>query len=465
MTGQAEFSEVYLTDVRVPDADRIGDVGDGLARGDDDAVERAHLDRRRGTGAGARQRGDRRGAAHLGSSCRRTGATPALRDRLVRLWCDAEVLRLTNLVPAAAAAAARPGPEGSIAKLAFGTLNQRIYELCVDLLGADALVGADYGFRRDDHLGYVGPPGLGPHVLPAQPGQLDRGWHDGDPAQHRRRAGARTPARTPHRQGRPLERGPPRARRSLLRRCHRDETLDRLHGMSDPRTIVVGGGLAGLTAAAHLVRQGHEVLVLESGEHLGGRARSRHRDGYDLNLGPHALYRTGGGLAALRSLGVPVKGRLPRVDRAGVLVGGAIEPALAHLRHGVRDRRHVARALTGLGERSAAAWDGRPAGEWVESVTDDEAGRALLASLVRTSTYAGDLDLLDAGAATRQLRRAAHGVLYLHRGWSSLVSGLADVVRAGGGTICTGRWSWPSTTTMPSTACTSPRDATSPPTP
>ncbi|MET0324204.1 MAG: FAD-dependent oxidoreductase, partial [Ilumatobacteraceae bacterium] len=208
--------------------------------------------------------------------------------------------------------------------------------------------------------------------------------------------------------------------------------------MSDPRTIVVGGGLAGLTAAAHLVRHGHEVLVLESGEHLGGRARSRHRDGYDLNLGPHALYRTGGGLAALRALGLPVKGRLPRVDRAGVLVDGAVVPALRHLRHGVRDRRRVARALTGLGDRRAASWDGRSAQEWVDSVTDDEAGRALVASLLRTTTYAADLDLLDAGAATRQLRRAAHGVLYLHHGWSSLVSGLADIVRAGGGTIVTG---------------------------
>ncbi|MET0913606.1 MAG: acyl-CoA dehydrogenase family protein, partial [Acidimicrobiales bacterium] len=29
ITGEAEFNEVYLTDVRIPDADRIGDVGDG----------------------------------------------------------------------------------------------------------------------------------------------------------------------------------------------------------------------------------------------------------------------------------------------------------------------------------------------------------------------------------------------------------------------------------------------------
>ena len=41
----------------------------------------------------------------------------------------------------------------------FAEVNQRIYELCVDLLGADALVGYDYTMRRSEALGLVGPPG------------------------------------------------------------------------------------------------------------------------------------------------------------------------------------------------------------------------------------------------------------------------------------------------------------------
>ena len=52
-------------------------------------------------------------------------------------------------------------------------------------------------------------------------------------------------------------------------------------------------------------------------------------------------------------------------------------------------------------------------------------------------TKAISFDLLDAGAATRQLRAAAHGVLYLHGGWGRLVDGLSDVVRAGGGELRT----------------------------
>jgi alkylation response protein AidB-like acyl-CoA dehydrogenase len=158
MTGQAEFSEIYLTDVRVPDADRIGDVGDGWR------VAMTTLSNER-TSIGGGGRAPARGSGAIAEALRiwsdlpSDRRHPALRDRLLRLWSDAEVLRLTNRRAGVGRRTGTPGPEGSIAKLAFGTLNQRIYELCVDLLGADALDGADYGFRRDDHLGYVGPPG------------------------------------------------------------------------------------------------------------------------------------------------------------------------------------------------------------------------------------------------------------------------------------------------------------------
>ena len=51
---------------------------------------------------------------------------------------------------------------------------------------------------------------------------------------------------------------------------------------------VVGGGLAGLTAAISCAEQGAQVLLVEAHEQLGGRARST--DGpYKANLGPHAV--------------------------------------------------------------------------------------------------------------------------------------------------------------------------------
>jgi alkylation response protein AidB-like acyl-CoA dehydrogenase len=43
----------------------------------------------------------------------------------------------------------------------FAEVNKEVYELCVDLLGADGLVGYDYELRRSDEVGLVGPPGSG----------------------------------------------------------------------------------------------------------------------------------------------------------------------------------------------------------------------------------------------------------------------------------------------------------------
>jgi alkylation response protein AidB-like acyl-CoA dehydrogenase len=158
MTGQAEFSEVFLTGVRVPDADRVGGAGDGWR------VAMTTLSNERTMiGGGGRTSG--RGSGAIAEALRIWHDLPAerrdavARDRLVRLWAEAEALRLTNRRASANARAGTPGPEGSVAKLAFAESNKRIYELCVDLLGCDGTVGYDYGFRREDHLGYDGPPG------------------------------------------------------------------------------------------------------------------------------------------------------------------------------------------------------------------------------------------------------------------------------------------------------------------
>lgn len=52
------------------------------------------------------------------------------------------------------------------------------------------------------------------------------------------------------------------------------------------RIIVIGAGLGGLSAAAHLVATGHEVTVLERGSRPGGRAGIIEQDGFRLDTGP-----------------------------------------------------------------------------------------------------------------------------------------------------------------------------------
>ena len=145
--------------------------------------------------------------------------------------------------------------------------------------------------------------------------------------------------------------------------------------MDTDRTIVVGGGLAGLTAAATLARAGRPVTVVEGAEHLGGRARSRHRHGYDLNLGPHALYRAPGGLDVLqgprragpRPPAAPRAGRRARRRRADP---GDAPPAAQRRRPAAR-RPGARRARRG--RRRAV---GRAAGVGVDRPRDRRRGRS-----------------------------------------------------------------------------------------
>ena len=71
-----------------------------------------------------------------------------MRDRATRLWIEAETLRLTNLRAAQNRQKGTPGPEGSVAKLAFAELNKKIYNLCVDLLGAGGMLYGSYEMAR-----------------------------------------------------------------------------------------------------------------------------------------------------------------------------------------------------------------------------------------------------------------------------------------------------------------------------
>jgi len=155
-TGEAEFNEVYLTEVRVPDADRIGEVGEGWR------VSMTTLMNERTTigGGGAPPQ---RGSGAIAEAVRlwqeADDHSPATKDRLMKLWSEAEALRLTNMRAAQKRKAGNPGPEGSIAKLMFAEVNKKIYELCVDLLGPAALVDYDYTMVRSEQLGLTGPPG------------------------------------------------------------------------------------------------------------------------------------------------------------------------------------------------------------------------------------------------------------------------------------------------------------------
>ena len=69
---------------------------------------------------------------------------------------------------------------------------------------------------------------------------------------------------------------------------------------ANTNVIVVGGGLAGLTAACYLARGGVAVTLFEKAAELGGRAATQDYDGYRFNRGIHALY-SGGAISEVLS--------------------------------------------------------------------------------------------------------------------------------------------------------------------
>ncbi|MEU6040076.1 acyl-CoA dehydrogenase family protein [Actinomadura sp. NPDC047616] len=151
ITGEAEFNEVFLTDVRIPDEHRLGEVGEGWRVATTTLMnERVAI----GGNAVPREGGMIGVVAGLWRD-RPELRTPGLHDTLLRLWVEAEAARLTGERLRQQLAAGAPGPEGSAAKLAFARLNQEISGLELELLGEDGLRYDDWTMRRPTEVDFT----------------------------------------------------------------------------------------------------------------------------------------------------------------------------------------------------------------------------------------------------------------------------------------------------------------------
>ncbi|MER6999358.1 acyl-CoA dehydrogenase family protein [Streptomyces sp. NPDC000410] len=152
ITGEAEFNEVFLTGVRIPDAHRLGDVGNGWK------VAQTTLMNERVSIGGMRLP---REGGMIGTVAKTWRDRPELRthdlhQRLLTLWVEAEVARLTGERLRQQLVAGQPGPEGSGTKLAFARLNQEISGLEVELLGEEGLLYDDWTMRRPELVDFTG---------------------------------------------------------------------------------------------------------------------------------------------------------------------------------------------------------------------------------------------------------------------------------------------------------------------
>ncbi len=151
ITGEAEFNEVFLSDVRVPDANRLGEVGQGWR------VATTTLNNERvAIGSGAPREGGMIGP--VAAAWRHDPAlrNPAMHDELMRLWVEAEVARLTGERLRQRLAAGQPGPEGSGMKLAFARLAQAISGFDIELHGEAGLRYDDWTMRRPEKTDFTG---------------------------------------------------------------------------------------------------------------------------------------------------------------------------------------------------------------------------------------------------------------------------------------------------------------------
>jgi len=208
--------------------------------------------------------------------------------------------------------------------------------------------------------------------------------------------------------------------------------------------LVVGGGLAGLVAAAHAARAGLRVRLLEAADELGGRARTRVFDGFSVNLGPRALFR-GAAHATLVELGVAFSGRRPPStglaileDRFHALPAGPLSVLMTSLVD-ASGKVEISRFMAWLARAHIAELEARRFGDVLDARVRHPVVRALVRSLTRVCTYDAEPDDLCAAAATIQMRSAVRdGVLYLDGGWTTLVEGLASAARGAGATVDTG---------------------------
>ncbi|WP_336049565.1 acyl-CoA dehydrogenase family protein [Streptomyces sp. CA2R101] len=152
ITGEAEFNEVFLTGVRIPDSRRLGEVGEGWK------VAQTTLMNERVAIGGARipREGGMIGVAAADWRARPELRTHDLHQRLLTLWVEAEVARLTGERLRQQLTKGQPGPEGSGMKLAFARLAQEISGWEVEFLAEDGLTYDDWTMRRPDGVDFTG---------------------------------------------------------------------------------------------------------------------------------------------------------------------------------------------------------------------------------------------------------------------------------------------------------------------
>ena len=208
--------------------------------------------------------------------------------------------------------------------------------------------------------------------------------------------------------------------------------------------VIVGGGMAGLSAACYLARAGADVTLYEKASGLGGRAATQNVDGYCFNRGIHGFYTGGAASEVLQELGIMYSYGIPKDIFA--LQQGKLYPnpgtPLTLLRSRLLDfgdKLELMRLFATLPKIKPQTLACMSVQEWIEQTTRRPQLRRFLATTACTFTYSTALDLVSAEVFVDKLQRfLKHPIHYIDGGWQTLVDAMRHKAEQAGVRIVNG---------------------------
>ncbi|SFJ09915.1 phytoene desaturase family protein [Thermoflavimicrobium dichotomicum] len=216
--------------------------------------------------------------------------------------------------------------------------------------------------------------------------------------------------------------------------------------------VVVGGGLAGLSAAARLAHNGYRVTLLEKSPKLGGRAITIPMKGFNFNFGAHAIYaRDISVLSKLeKEINLKVDWKNFSPSKAFYDLGSFTTPMPTTLegiyKTKILDRSNkirfgieVMKTLVNI-ERGE---EGVLIGDYLEK--EPEQVRDMFLTLASSNFFTNEPEKIPSPLFFQYYKRffgtmamGSHrkrAVSYIGGGWQSIVEGFAKIIEQNGGTI------------------------------
>lgn len=204
---------------------------------------------------------------------------------------------------------------------------------------------------------------------------------------------------------------------------------------------IIGGGLAGLSAATYLARAGMTVALFEKSTSLGGRAATQMHDGYAFNRGVHAFYAGSAGTRVLRELSVTYRYHHPRGVQLYDQGRFSLAPVSAStiLRTdflSATEKLEWMTLFTTIVRTKPASVGGRSTREWLDRNVRNPHLHRMLTAFARTLTYCANLDLVSAEVFLQRV--VLSDIRYIDGGWQSLVESLRTRATEAGAHLLSG---------------------------